>query len=70
MNKSLVLAVGVCIVLLSVAVLASPTQDQMAPRSRGASVRRRLTVSLAKCDMKSDAALLWSIRQPGVFRLT
>ena len=33
MNKSLVLAVGVCTVFLSVAALAGPTQDQMAPRS-------------------------------------
>jgi hyperosmotically inducible periplasmic protein len=33
MNKSLVLAVGVCTVFLSVAALAGPPQDQMAPRS-------------------------------------
>ena len=32
MNKSLVLAVGVCTVFLSVAALAGPRQDQMAPR--------------------------------------
>ena len=33
MNKSLVVAVGVCTVFLSVAALAGPTQDQMSPRS-------------------------------------
>ena len=33
MNKSLVLAVGVCTVFISVAALAGPTQDQAAPRS-------------------------------------
>jgi len=37
MNKSLVLAVGVCAVFLSVAALAGTTQDQMAPQSRGLS---------------------------------
>lgn len=33
MNKSLVLAVGVCTVFLSLAALAGPAQGQMAPRS-------------------------------------